>query len=217
MLRNVYNVNFNYLITPKLNLSSQFANYNTTTQTTRFTSSGVPGNTLDSLFFLQVNKSLGANLNYNFQRPSTNQSILLSGNFQKASNSQNTNSSFYIYNTAYTINWSAINFSVTSSWNFTRSLFPAKKVTNTGPTLSLSKQLFSKKLRLMGSFNTLFGYQESAQVSQVYNTRASLSWTPINKHVFTWDSFYLRSQRSVGAVAANFSEIRTGITYNYTF
>ncbi len=217
MLRKVFNINLNYLITPKLNLNTQFANYNTTTQTTRFTNSGIAGNTIDSLFYLQVNRSIGANLSYNFQRPLTNQSILLNNNYQTASNTQKNNSSFYISNVAHTITWSASSLSLTTSWNVTRSIFPTKKVTNTGPTITISKQLFHKKVKVLGSFNTLLGFQEGIKASQVYNTRASLAWSPINKHTFVCDAFYLVSQSVLLASTRNFSEIRTGVTYNYSF
>lgn len=183
MLRTVYNVNLNFLLSPKFTINTQFANYNTTTQTTRFTQSGVAGNTLESLFYLQVNRSMGVGLNYNFKRPSTNQNLIGNISIQNASNTQKNNSSFHIYNISYLISWPILNLSLTSSWNMTNSSFPTRKVTNTGPTLSISKQLLKNKVRIMGSFNTLVGLQEGNKVSQVYNCRTSLSWTPIVKHV----------------------------------
>lgn len=96
MTRNVFNINISYVITPKLNLNTQFANYNTTTQTSRFTNSGIAGNTIDSLFYLQVNRNMGASLNYSFQKTLTNHSLMLNTNYQEASNSQKNNSTFFI-------------------------------------------------------------------------------------------------------------------------
>ena len=222
--RFIGDVNISYKATEKLNFSGTYSNVQTFTNIrSQFVDINqlTPYDNLDTLDFTQVSQSASFNTNYlipSKDAKKIRQSINLNTNYQVADDTQGgveqeSGSQFIASNISYSLNVIPKNIGGALSFNVNQSRMAIMNVTTLGPTISIRKSLFDKKLKISGSssFNTTNSNGENT--GQFLNFRFSSNYSIKKKHRFQL------SFTTVNRVSATkqFTEYTGSLSYNYSF
>lgn len=217
MKRVIGAVNMNYTPIDKINLTLSYSNF---TNNSKIERKFDPLQELDSLDFYQVTQSANAGIAYNFGSKERKQGLSLNGAYQIATDNLSKQISgdnqFYNANLNYRYAITPINLNLTLGVNYNQTEMSESTNSLIGPTASLSKALFKKKVRttLGSSWNN--SYTTGDLTSRVINVRWNNTYTLKKSHNFNISIIVVnRSAKSV--VAKSFTEFTGTIAYNYSF
>jgi hypothetical protein len=219
-------LNVNYQASPKLVLSTSYSNFKTVVNfRSQFTylNQVSPYDNLDTLNYQQISQNANANVNYllnDTKEKRQNINFNLSyqqSNDQQGSIEQPTGSRFYNFNSAYTLSLGerGITFNIAANANMTRSL--AANSTIAGPTFSVRRSFFDKKLSTNGSISYNNSYVNSALGSRVTNLRMSANYSLKEKHQFDLSLTALKRFSPQSETQQKFSELTVQFGYSYNF
>lgn len=219
-------VNANFQASPRLMFNASYSNFQTVINfRSQFVdiNQSTPYDNLDTLNYRQISQNAMANMNYVLNESNERrQNLNLNVTYQKTSDrqadiEQPTGADFYNFNGNYTLLLSEkkLTINVAGNANFTRTMTVYNKIY--GPSASVRKTFFDKKLssNLTLSYNN--AYMGSVRTSEVMNIRAGGSYTWKEKHQF--DLMLTRvSRMSVQQETQNrFSELTIQFGYSYNF
>lgn len=213
--RFIGSINTSFVFSDKLNVSLSYSNFNSTTRLDRFYQQSQPDQ-VDSLLFLQVTNSINATVNYNLGQGDITRSIIVNNAYQLASDNQSNKSVFYNINAGYQVNNTPAGISYNLNMNFNSNEVGDFNNLSIGPTATVSKLFFNKKLKSMLSSACLQAYQSGSRISTTLTARAGCSYATKSKHAFGLDFSFLRRNSDL-KTSPSFSELRAGVTYNYSF
>lgn len=138
---------------------------------------------LDTLDFYQITNTTGATASYLFGPEKHRQSLMLSGNYQKASDQANHEngsslSDFYSANASYSYALAPVHTTIATGVNYNSSRSPGVTSNFWGPTLSLSRSFREKTLRSSVSSSYNQSAANGIASSDVWNTRGSINYSP---------------------------------------
>ncbi|SKC84364.1 porin family protein [Ohtaekwangia koreensis] len=226
MRRMVGSVNVNYIPTQKLNLSASYSSFQTYTNIrSQFTTinSITPYDNLDTLNYTQISQNATATAMYTLgNSKERRQSINLNVSFQDAADkqgevTQNSGSQFYNVNAAYSLNIVPQNLTVSLAFNGNVNESPAISTKTMGPTASVSKTFFDRKLRatLSSSYNN--SYTNSKRVSTILNGRVNGSYTIQKKHNLNLSLVAVNRESQSETSGQSFTEFTGTLGYSYAF
>lgn len=211
---------------PKLNLSLAYSNFQSFTrirdqfqiinQLTPF------DNLRDSLNFTQISQNANASINYQvINRPNHRQFWNANANVQIASGEgggDNTGAGTIFYNasTSYNFNWSKLGFTTVLAVNYSQNEAEANLARTVGPTLTLSKTLLKKKLRLSLAASLNNSYLANELTGSIVNLRLNAGYTLLKKHRFNLNILTLR-RNATDTNRNTFAEFTGTLGYNYSF
>lgn len=209
---------------PKLNLSLAYSNFQSFTrirdqfqiinQLTPF------DNLRDSLNFTQISQNANASINYQvINRPNHRQFWNANANVQIASGGGDNASPgtvFYNASTSYNLNWSKWGFTTVLAVNYSQNEAEANLARTVGPTLTMSKTLLRKKLRLSLSASVNNSYLANELTASIVNLRLNAGYTLLKKHRFNLNVLTLR-RNATDASRNTFAEFTGTLGYNYSF
>jgi hypothetical protein len=226
MRRMVGSVNVNYIPNQKLNLSASYSSFQTYTNIrSQFVNINqlTPYDNLDTLNYTQISQSITATATYALSNSKERrQSINLNLNVQDAADrqgqvEQNSGSQFYNLNAGYMYNMVPQNLTVSVAFNGNINDSPAITTKTLGPTASVSKLFFDRRLRatLSSSYNNT--YTNSAHVSTILNGRVNGSYTIQKKHNLNMSLAAVNRESKSETSAQSFTEFTGTLGYSYAF
>ncbi|MBP2834033.1 hypothetical protein J8281_17690 [Aquimarina sp. U1-2] len=216
-------VNVAYTASEKLNISGGYSNFQSYTNIKNqfdFINEVAQTDNLDTLDFQQISQNANINANYilkDSEERKKNLNVALS--FQNAINKQggqvaeNGDSRFYNGSAAYTIGYPEKSLNIATAVNVNYSTIGVDNNLTFGPTVSVNKQFFEKKLRTTGSVSYNQSSNNGEKQGDVTNIRLSSNYTFKKKHNF---SLNLLSQLRNTTTVSNQNFTAT-FAYNYTF
>ncbi|MGE0588969.1 MAG: hypothetical protein AB7O48_10390 [Cyclobacteriaceae bacterium] len=215
LTRFIGSINLGYIASERLNFNTSYSNFNSTSRQTQFFQQSQV-DVIDSLLYLQVTNNLTGSVSYVLKQGETQATLSTNNSYQVASDNQNSKSIFYNSNVGYQLNVQPIDLSFGVNFNLNSNKVNGADNMAGGPTLNVGKSFIKKKIKSSWSFSYLQAYQQSALTSGNTAIRMAWNYTTKSRHVFGVDTSYLyRDSRTTGV--ASFSELRGGITYNYSF
>jgi hypothetical protein len=226
MRRMVGSVNVNYIPNQKLNLSASYSSFQTYTNIrSQFVNINqlTPYDNLDTLNYTQISQSITATASYALSNSKERrQSINLNLNVQDAADKQgqveqNSGSQFYNLNVAYMYNVVPQNLTVSVAFNGNVNDSPTITTKTLGPTASVSKSFFDRRLRatLSSSYNNT--YTNSERVSAILNGRVNGSYTIQKKHNLNLSMVAVNRKSTSETSAKSFTEFTGTLGYSYAF
>ncbi len=226
MRRMVSSLNVNYIPNQKLNLSASYSNFQTYTNIrSQFVNINqlTPYDNLDTLNYTQISQNITATATYALgSSKERRQSINLNLNVQNAADkqgevTQNSGSKFYNVNTGYMYNVVPQNLTVSVAFNANINDSRAITTRTLGPTASVSKSFFDRKLRatLSSSYNNT--YTNSERVSTILNGRINGSYTIQKKHNLNLSMVTVNRKSTSETSAKSFTEFTGTLGYSYAF
>jgi hypothetical protein len=209
MTRGIFSANVSYVPTQNLNLSANFANFSSST---RFSETLF----LDSLNYIQVTRNAGLNVNYSMGDEQLRHMIFAMGNYQDVNDSQDNASTLYIINGGYQITFVPQDLALNGSLNFTNNTIIGLISNSVGPSLSASKSIMNRKLRLNLSATYLRSAADGELNGKFSNARFNTNYRHGKHHNFRTIFTYL-NRKTYGAKESNIHEIRAEFSYAYTF
>lgn len=226
MRRVVSSLNVGFVPNEKLNLTTSYSNFQTYTNVrSQFVTINqvTPYDNLDTLNFTQITQNLTFTGNYLL--PSTEQkkrSVSANISIMKAADKQaqveqNSGSTFYNINTAYSLTIVPSSLTLSASFNYSLNEASSMRSSTMGPSLSASKSLFDKKMRLTGSCSANNTYNDGSVTSRIATIRVNTGYTLKQKHSLSLNLVALsRTQKSEGG-SKGFKEFTGTLGYNYSF
>ena len=195
------------------NIRSQFVDINQLT----------PYDNLDTLNFTQITKNLNLNANYVLksseskrQNLSANVSIMKAAD-EQGGVEQNTGSTFYNLNTTYSLNIVPKNLVFSASINLSQNKSLGATSSTLGPTFSISKSFFDKRLRASGSYSLNNSYLEGTMVNRINSLRGTASYSIKKKHNLNFSAVTLNRTTKQETGAKSFTEFTGTLGYSYNF
>jgi len=225
MRRMVGSVNVGYVPSQKINLTASYSSFQTYTNIrSQFVNINqlTPYDNLDTLNFTQLSKSASLNAMYMFGKSEKRkQNLNVNMSYQGASDKQgdapqNAGSQFYNLNTAYAMNIVPQTMSISVSFNATLNKGVGMSTTTLGPTASVSKSFFEKKLRttLSSSYNN--AYNDTGHINTILNGRISGTMIFQKKHNINM-SLMTVHRKTETTDTTSFTEFTGTVGYSYAF
>jgi hypothetical protein len=195
------------------NVRSQFVNINRLTQF----------DFLDTLNFTQISQNATVNSMYQVgNNKNKRQTVSLNLTAQDAADkqgqvTQNSGLRFYNFNSAYSLSITPRNLTLSLAFNLSMSDGAMSQSRTFGPTGSLSKQFFDKKLRTTLSVSQNESYANGFNTGSILNGRLSGNVSIKKKHNLNLSAVLVnRSSKQEGA-AKSFTEFTATLGYVYSF
>lgn len=223
MKRIVGSVNVSYRPVNKLSLAGSYSNFLSYTNIrSQFVNINqlTPYDNLDTLKFTQLTQSINLNVSCTIRANATSNQILAGSlSVQDAAEHQgqvsaNSGSRFYNMNTFYSVLFIPANFSMVISCNASRNYSQLNDLFTMGPSLSVSKALLQKKLRLglSSAYNSTFTSGEA--VAAIVNVRMNGSYLIGRKHNLNLGLVMVhRDSENM----TSFEEYTGTLSYSYSF
>ena len=225
--RTVGSLNVNYLPNESWNFTLTYSNFSSYTNI-RPQPDPFFQNSLDTLNFYQVSQTTNATVVRSFGNNERPQNVMLNVSYQKASDNAgyaagDQQSDFISSNVAYSFSVAPSGTTVAISGNVYKTHAVGVNSTYWGPTLSITKALMEKQVRLSwaSSYNETSG--TNMQSSPVFNNRINLTYTPLPEDAGSQSPHNL----SLGVNVLNrlkdteqqraFSEYIATLNYSYSF
>lgn len=226
MKRWVSAVNLSYTPGEKLTYNLSYSNFQSFTNIrSQFETINqlTPYDNLDTLNFTQLSENASFNVNYAIQsNDKQRQNANLNFNYQKADEKQGgkfvgEGSQFFNINTSYSFAYVPFNVTVTTALNTNINQAGDMDSKTIGPTLSINKMLFDKKLRttLTNSLNKSF--TNSIFTTRIWNTRLINSWRLKKKHNFNLSLVYMNRLSKQDKKDKKQNEFTGTLGYSYNF
>ena len=195
------------------NVRSQFVNINRLTQF----------DFLDTLNFTQISQNATVNSMYQVgNNKNKRQTVSLNLTAQDAADkqgqvTQNSGLRFYNFNSAYSLSITPRNLTLSLAFNLSMSDGAMSQSRTFGPTGSLSKQFFDKKLRTTLSVSQNESFANGLNTGSILNGRLSGNVSIKKKHNLNLSAVLVnRSSKQEGA-AKSFTEFTATLGYVYSF
>lgn len=195
------------------NVRSQFVNINRLTQF----------DFLDTLNFTQISQNATINSMYQVgNNKNKRQTVSLNLTAQDAADkqgqvTQNSGLRFYNFNSAYSLSITPRNLTLSLAFNLSMSDGAMSQSRTFGPTGSLSKQFFDKKLRTTLSVSQNESFANGLNTGSILNGRLSGNVSIKKKHNLNLSAVLVnRSSKQEGA-AKSFTEFTATLGYVYSF
>lgn len=195
-----------------MNIRSQFVNINELT----------PYDNLDTLNFTQLSATTAASISYIIKNTDrTRQNTSLNINHQKSSEKQNGldtlgASTFYNFSAMYGYTLVSAGFTASVSFNSSLSQMPEIKSTTLGPSLSLNKLWFGKKLKSTLSIAYNKTYSNGEAVNRILNIRAGSGYRFGKRHNISLNLTYMNRKRMTSEKRTN-GEFIGALLYGLNF
>ena len=219
-------VNVNYLPNEKWNLTTNYSNFSSFTNM-RPQSDPNFQNNLDTLNFYQLSETMTAGLVRMFGKKESPKNIMMSISHQTAENASGYEggdhpSDFISTNVAYSQSIVPLNLAIAITANIYTTRAAGTNTTFYGPTASLTKSFFEKRLRgsLTSSYNKTTG--NKIDTGAVLNNRINVSFAPSkngnnsSKNNFSLGINMLRRLRGTES-QPSFTEWTGNLNYTFTF
>lgn len=222
--RMVNSVNLSYNATQKLGFNANYSNFSSYTNVKSVfdnINNTSPYGMIDTLDFTQLTENYGLAANYN---PGSNEKvrhgIMLSQNFQRASDNQTDNPShagarFYNSMAGYNVSLVSLNLSLGVNMNYNRNEDRSITSETFGPTLSARKTFFEKQMNTSLGVSYNNSLVEGKSQSDVYVTRAGIGYVLHKRHNFDLNG--ILALRNNSAKKEKHNEITVTLTYRYNF
>ena len=223
----VSSVNISMSPNPRLNMNGSYSNFSSFTHVrSQFENINNPSPyaNLDTLNFTQITQSANFNFNYQVTKPddkNKRQSIGMNMSVQQASNRQNnkdlnTGAKFINNNLLYSYSLIKINLAFSGSVNTTYTKSLNIETVTAGPTLSVTKSFFKKKLNNTMSSSANRTYARGKQTGQVVSYRFTTSYVLLTRHNFNLSMVVLNRSSNQQQVK-DFTEFTGTLGYNFSF
>lgn len=175
---------------------------------------------VDTLNYRQIAQNANLGVNYVISTSEVkNQSSSLNLVYQNSKNLQNEElieggaNDFYNGSASYTLEYPKNSLNITLSANTSYVLAADSKSLTLGPTLSVGKQLFNKKLRttISSSYNT--NKTDGLTQNSVYNVRLGANYVWLQRHNFNLNLLTLFRE----TMAENANDFTATLGYSYNF
>jgi hypothetical protein len=207
LTRVIGSVNANFQASSRLSLNASFSNFSTDTRMTLLRE-------LDSLKYFQVTRSAGLGLNYNVGGDQYRHAVFLMGNYQTASDTQESGNRFLNANAGYQFGWLERNLTVSPSLNYNRNVSEQFSTLTYGPSLSVVKSFWQRKIRCNLAASLLNAYLSGNLISRNTNLRFATNYAPDRHHVISFDLTYL-TRSPFSNPTSQIREFRGGILYTF--
>jgi hypothetical protein len=226
MRRFVGSVNVNYTPTEQLNIAASYSTFTTYTNIrSQFVNINqlTPYDNLDTLNYTQLSKSAILTAMYAISNSTEKrQRINFSLSFQNAADkqgavTQNSGTQFYNVNAAYALDIVPRNISFSVALNGNLNEAPGFDTKTIGPTASVSKTFFDKRLRttLSSSYNNT--YTNTKSLNAIINGRVSGTYSIQKKHNLNLILVVLNRESKASVTAKAFTEFTGTLGYSYSF
>lgn len=226
MRRMVGSININYTPSQRLNLSGSYSSFQTYTNIrSQFIDINqlTPYDNLDTLNFTQISRNATLTGMYALgSNDKRKQNLSVNLTYQNASDRQgevpqNTGMQFYNMNTAYSVNLVPQNMVASASFNATVNDGSGFNTKTLGPTASLTKSFFEKKLRstLSSSYNNT--YSNEVNINTITNVRLSSILSIRKKHNINLSAVAVDRESKVEGNNRSFTEFTGTLGYSYAF
>lgn len=211
VVRVIYALNANFNMNERLNLSSSYSNFSTSTRQTQIQRDMLT----DTLEYFQVTRTASVNMNYKIGDAKYGRTLMVSANVQDATDSQQNASTFYSLNVGHQMK-------IANQWQFALSAAYNKNYsaqmenTSVGPVANLSRSFLEGKVRSACAVAMLNSYMGNSIQSKVTNISVTNNFRVAKKHSFAVNIYYLNNE-GMGEQARKFSEIRGMFNYGYNF
>jgi hypothetical protein len=224
--RTVGSVNANYVPNEFWNFAANYSNFTSFTNVKPQPDPFFQNTPLDTLNFYQLSQTMSGNVMRNLGTKDKPQSIMLNVSYQKAGDKalyaggNRQQSEFINLNVAYSYAIVPANASLSIAGNIYKNTASGIETTYWGPTVSITKALYAKRLRasLSSSYNETSG---TVKTSPVLNDRLSLNYSPkpkeaggMSRHSLALGINYSNRLKNTEQ-QSKYSEL-TG-TFNYTY
>ncbi|MEX2336125.1 MAG: hypothetical protein WD555_02500 [Fulvivirga sp.] len=226
MERVVGALNVGYAASERLNFSASYSTFQTYTNIrSKFVDINqlTPYDNLDTLNYRQISKNATLNTNYLLSKgESRRQNININLIFQDASDEQggveqNSGNQFYMANAAYSLTLVPRNLTITGSFNYNKNKAAAINTTTLGPTLSVSKSMLERKMRIGVSSSWNESYTNGENVSRIANLRANGGYSIKKKHNINVSMVAVNRKTHGEGGTQGFTEFTGTVGYSYNF
>lgn len=221
MRRLVGSINLNYVASQRLNFNASYSNFRSYSNTRALsqTLTASPTTYIDTLQYRQISQN--ANWGYSYMlsnREKVKQNLNGNITYQNSADIQGERaipgSQFYNLTMGYGIQFVPQDFGINLSGNGSRNDFDKNSTILVGPSLTLTKAFFKKKLRSNAAVTYIVS--QGSGNSKIWTTRAGLAYTFKKSHNFTVNGVCLNSDtRNIKRVT--FKEYTLTAGYSYTF
>jgi hypothetical protein len=226
MRRMVGSLNLNYTPSEKLNLAASYSTFQTYTNIrSQFVDINqlTPYDNLDTLNYTQISRNATAMIMYSVGRSKERkQNINLNVSIQDAADkqadvTQNSGSRFYNVNVSYALNIMPKKLTLSVALNGNVNDSPLIQTKTFGPTASVSKSFFDRRLRatLSSSYNN--AYTNSQKVSTILNGRINGSYAIQKKHNLNVSLVAVNRESNADTSTKSFAEFTGTLGYGYAF
>lgn len=229
MNRQIGSVNISYAPSAKWNISAGYSNFQTFTRVrSQFDRiNNVDTLQLNNLDFVQIGQSVNSNISYLIGNPDNKNiknAVSLMLTFQDVSNAGSNNqrvaTGTQFYNGVASFNRSltpqALN--MTFSWNTNVNELGSSRSILLGPTVTISKALLEKKLKLTTSTSWTNSINNGKKVNDIMNLRFGGTYTVKKKHNFNLTASLIHRENNRSETRQpNFTEYTANMGYGYTF
>jgi hypothetical protein len=219
-------ININYLVSPRLVYNISYSNFQTVINfRSQFVviNQATPYENMDTLNFRQLSQNANMNVNYVLnESKERKQNLNLNLSYQRTSDQQASikqpsGANFYNLNSSYTllIAEKNITINIAGNANYTRSAAAENKIY--GPTASVRKTYFDRKLSTNATVSYNNAYMNNVLSSRVTNIRLTGSYTLKEKHQFDLNLTRVNRFSARSESQQRFSELTIQIGYSYNF
>jgi hypothetical protein len=219
-------VNINYQVSPRLTYNLGYSNFQTVINFRSqfdYINQVNPYANMDTLNYRQIAQNANGSVNYVInESKERRQNISVNVAYQKTSDEQAsveqpTGANFYNLNSNYTIALGEKNLTlnVAANANVTKSM----QADNTifGPSASVRKTFFDKKLSTNATVSYNNSYLNGVKSSSVTNIRMGANYTWKEKHQFDLSLTQINRVSPQSSVQKKFNELTIQLGYNYNF
>jgi hypothetical protein len=226
MRRTVGSINVNYVPSEKLNVSLSYSTFQTFTNIrSKFIDINqlTPYDNLDTLNYTQISKSANAMVMYTIgTRKDRRQNVNLNLSIQNAMDkqggeTQNSGNRFYTLNLAYALAITPQNVTLSVAMNGNVNESPMINTKTWGPTASISKTFFDRKLRATVSSSYNNAYANSQRVNTILNGRINGSYSIMKKHHLNLSLVAVNRKSNSEISTTSFTEFTGTLGYSYAF
>ncbi len=223
--RTVGSVNATFSVSDKTTITGSYSNFTTFTnarvnQFDVINDDNLVDNVNDALDYKQLSQNANVNINHILSKKETlQQTINLNYALADVYNEQDgivrigDASTFHNVNSSYTLGFPKKNMNLTAAINGTLNTIGTEDAVTWGPTVSVNKKFFDKKLNT--SFATSYNQSKNTTAtSNVTNFRANASYLYKEKHNFNLTAIQLFRG---GSNQISASELTVTFGYNYSF
>lgn len=211
-------VSGSYTASEKLSLNFNFSNFNSATRVLAAVNDlSNPTLRVDSLQLLQVTNNAGLGANYMTGTKTHRQMFMLSANYQLGNDQAENKTAFYNLNAIYQYAITPLQLNLNLGLNYNFNDMTAFSSSAWGPTLSVSKAFFDRRMRCSLASTLQSARSNSNPSGTNASQRVAVSYKVGKNHLFNADANYLARRAAPDSGGKSFSEFRAGMAYQYTF
>jgi hypothetical protein len=212
--RLIGSINMNYNVSEVLNISLNYSDFNAKILPVRISFS-------DSIKYVQITKNLSTNVNYKFGPDSAKHVVSFNANLQNANtvnrtltDTLDTNTDLKNANLNYQLNLPEKELSFNVTLNYSEYDTETNKSISIGPSMSVSKNFFNKKLRSSFVYSYYFTRSTNSESFPVNNFGLSFGYMINKHHAFRLNARYLLKSEAESEMVHKY---QAGFMYNFTF